>query len=291
MSSAPTVSILISAYEQLEWTIRCVNEIRRTLDSKIPYEIILVDDCSSEATQEKLREWLPPPHQILQNNKRHGFAHNNNLAAQKASAPFLCLLNNDVFVEGEWLAPMLKVFEDHPDAGMVGNVQKRYHNNRYDHMGVVFGPAGNPRHYGQHFLHLPFKNEVREWSAVTAACCVCKRERFLEMNGFDEIFLNGCEDVDLCLRMAKAGYRHFVVHDSIVTHVKGATEGRKTHNQRNARVLNERWGASIRSNQSIKDQYLHAWTYIWRFLIRPWSCNFDKLIEALLIHFRLKRLH
>jgi len=291
MSTSPTVSILISAYEQLEITKRCLHEIRSTLDSIIPYEIILVDDDSSEATRKHLKELLPSPHQILHNTKRRGFAHNNNLAAKHASAPFLCLLNNDVFVQGDWLAPMLQVFEDHPDAGMVGNVQKRYHNKQYDHMGVVFGPAGNPRHFGQHFLHRPFQNEVKEWSAVTAACCVCKRERFLELGGFDEIFLNGCEDVDLCLRMTKAGYRNFVVHDSVVIHVKGATEGRKNHNQRNARILDDRWGDSIRSNQSIRDQHLHALTYLWRFLIRPWSCNFDKLMEALLIHFRLKRLH
>ena len=48
-------------------------------------------------------------------------------------------------------------------------------------MGVVFGPQGNPRHYGQWFKNLKaFSGEVKKWSAVTAACCVMKREIFLK---------------------------------------------------------------------------------------------------------------
>ena len=67
-------------------------------------------------------------------------------------------------------------------------------------MRVVFGPLGNPRHYGQGFLHRPFKGEIKQWSAVTAACCLVRSKDFLKIGGFDEIYINGCEDVDLCLR-------------------------------------------------------------------------------------------
>ena len=65
---------------------------------------------------------------------------------------------------------------------------------------------------------------------------------FLEFGGFDEIYLNGCEDVDLCLQMHKQGLRHFVAHDSVVLHVKGGTKGRKAHNDRNAQILLKKWG-------------------------------------------------
>lgn len=290
MNTSPKISILISVYEKLEYTKKCLENVRETLGGKISYEIILVDDHSSPQTVSELKRLVQSPHKLVLNTQRKGFAHNNNLAAQEASAPFLCLLNNDVFVQGDWLAPMLKVFDDFPDVGMVGNVQLRYNSNQYDHMGVVFAPQGNPRHFGQFFRHRPFKTQVRQWSAVTAACCICTKERFKEMKGFDEIFVNGCEDVDLCLRMSKAGYRNFVVHDSIVEHVKGATAGRKIHNARNARILDDRWGEYIRSNQSVSDQKLHAWTYIWRFLLRPWSSNLNKFIEALLIRYNFKKL-
>lgn len=290
MKIAPQVSILIPAYEQLDITKKCLENVARTLDEKISYEIILIDDQSSESTVNELKQLIQPPHKLLLNSERKGFAHNNNLAAREAQAPYLCLLNNDVFVQGNWLEPMLQVLTDYPDAGMVGNVQKRYQSPYYDHMGFVFSPQGHPRHFGQFFFHRPFQKDVRQWSAVTAACCVCRKDRFEEMKGFDEIFINGCEDVDLCLRMAKAGYKNYVVHDSVVIHVKGATKGRKIHNVRNARILDERWGEYIRSHQSVNDQKLHARTYIWRFIIRPWSSNLNKFVEALLIQSNLKRL-
>ena len=115
---------------------------------------------------------------------------------------------------------MLEVFDNHSQVGFVGNVQRLNGSRRYDHMGVVFSPLGNPRHYGQGFFHRPFKGEVRKWSAVTAACCLIKRELFLQRGGFDEGFLNGCEDVDLCIRLKRAGYDNYVVHDSVIEHVK-----------------------------------------------------------------------
>jgi|TARA_B110000495_G_scaffold180390_1_gene174433 GT2 family glycosyltransferase len=290
MSDAPEVSILISVFEQLDYTRRCLEALERTLSTKLSYEVVVVDDASRDGVADYL-EGLNEPHRVLFNDERKGFAINNNLAAREARGEFLCFLNNDVFVEGDWLLPMLTVLKEKKSVvGMVGNVQRLVRNGRYDHMGVVFAPQGNPRHYGQGFLHRPFKGEVREWSAVTAACCVCRRDTFLELGGFDEIYLNGCEDVDLCLRMHKQSLRHFVVHDSVVLHVKGGTEGRKTHNDHNAQILLKKWGDEVRSDQAVRDQVLHACTYLWRGLTRPWSCHAGKLWEALLLALRLKRL-
>jgi O-antigen biosynthesis protein len=289
MSGAPEVSILISVFEQLDYTRRCLEALERTLTGKVSYEVVVVDDASRDGVAEYLGG-LSEPYRVLFNEERKGFAINNNLAAQEARGEFLCFLNNDVFVEGDWLLPMLTVLKEKKNVGMVGNVQRLARNGRYDHMGVVFAPQGNPRHYGQGFLHRPFKGEVREWSAVTAACCACRRETFLELGGFDEVYLNGCEDVDLCLRMNEQGLRHFVVHDSVVLHVKGGTEGRKAHNDRNAQILLEKWGDEVRSDQAVRDQALHAYTYLWRGFTRPWSCHAGKLLEALLLALRLKRL-
>ena len=71
------------------------------------------------------------------------------------------------------------------------------------------------------------REKLGHGAAVTAACCVSNRKRFLQFDGFDEIFLNGCEDIDFCLRMAEGGLIHYAVHDSVVDHVKCASEGRK----------------------------------------------------------------
>ena len=285
----PQVSIIISVLDQLAYTKRCLKSIEDTLSNKISYEVLIVDDCSNDQTIEFLRS-LDFPHKVLLNSERKGFAKNNNFATSKAKGEFLCLLNNDCFVEGDWLLPMIEVFKQKENVGVVGNVQRRAGTKMYDHMGVVFGPQGNPRHYGQWFKKKAFCGEVKKWSAVTAACCVLKREIFLEINGFDEIFINGCEDVDLCLRFNRKGYDNYVVHDSVVDHVKGATDGRKRYNDRNSEILQNRWGPEIRAIESVNDQVLHAQNYIHRGIVRPFSTNFWKWFEAILIYLRIKKL-
>ena len=125
---------------------------------------------------------------------------------------------------------------------------------------------------------------------MTAACCLVRRDYFQKIGGFDEIFVNGCEDVDLCLRINEDGKSCLVVHDSVVEHVKSASEGRKQFNHENFEVLNQRWGDLIRQNQAVSDQYLHAWTYLYRGFVKPWSVNLSKFIHSVFILLRLKKL-
>ena len=285
----PQVSIIISVLDQIAYTKRCLKSIEDTLINKISYEVLIVDDCSNDQTIEFLRS-LDFPHKVFLNSEKKGFAKNNNFAASEAKGEFLCLLNNDCFVQGDWLLPMIEVFKQKENVGMVGNVQRLAGTKIYDHMGVVFGTQGNPRHYGQWFIKKAFCGEVKKWSAVTAACCVLKREVFLQINGFDEIFINGCEDVDLCLRFNRKGYDNYVVHDSVVDHVKGATDGRKRYNDRNSEILQNRWGPEIRAIESVNDQVLHARNYIYRGIVRPFSTNYWKWFEAILICLRIKKL-
>ncbi len=285
----PKVSIIISVFGQLEYTRKCLEKLEKTLHDKISYEVLIVDDASTDGTQEFLLS-LSYPYRVFFNESNKGFAKNNNFAALEAKGEILCFLNNDVFVEGNWLLPMIEVFNTRQKVGVVGNVQKLANSRKYDHMGVVFSPQGKPRHYGQGFLIRPFKGQVKKWSGVTAACCVITPELFDLVGGFDEVYLNGCEDVDLCLKVYKHGYLNYVVHDSVVVHVKGASEGRKLYNDKNTQILMDRWKDFIISHQSIEDQYQHAWTYVCRGFLKPFSINLGKWMEAFQIFLRLKKL-
>ena len=287
--SVPSLSILISVYGQVDKLKHCLSCIQKTLSDQIHYEVLIIDDASADGTTHYI-ESLASTHRVFFNQQNKGFAKNNNFLARKARGEYLCLLNSDAYVQGNWLFPMLDVFKKSSKVGFVGNVQKLYGSLMYDHAGVVFGPQGNPRHYGQGFLVKPRRQVARHWSAVTAACVIVKKDTFLHFDGFDEIFINGCEDVELCIRMARKGLYHFVAHDSVIEHVKGASAGRKTHNQRNFVLLMEKWGESIRSNESLQDQKLHAFTYLIYALVRPHLVNFGKFCLAVYILLGLRKL-
>jgi len=282
----PKISILISVKDQLVITKKCIHCLRDTLEGSIDFEVLIANDASTDGTANYL-DSLPNGFRAFHREKSCGFAKNNNWLAREAKGEFLLFLNNDAFVRGDWLITMLQVFELKEKVGFVGNVQKLYKSNRFDHMGVVFSPYGNPRHYGQGFFTNSFKGEIKKWSAVTAACSLIRRELFLEHGGFNEEYLNGCEDVDLCLRLNRAGYSHYVAHSSVIDHVKGATTGRKDRNEQNFELLMNKFGDDIQKNESVHDRILHAKTYLLRVLFKPFGINIFKYTHALLIYFRV----
>lgn len=284
----PKISILISAKDQISLTKKCLSCLEESLPEAIPHEILVANDGSVDGTAEFLNN-LSSPYRVFHRDFSHGFAKNNNWLGREARGEYLLFLNNDAFVSGDWLNPMLDILTKKTNVGFVGNVQRLYGTRRFDHMGVVFSPLGNPRHYGQGFFHRPFKGQARKWSAVTAACCLIRRELFCEYGGFDEDFLNGCEDVDLCIRLNRAGYSHYVAHESVIEHVKGATTGRKDRNEENFELLMKKWGDGIQKNEAVQDRFLHARTYLYRPFFKPFGTNFKKYLNALLIITRIRK--
>ena len=87
--------------------------------------------------------------------------------------------------------------------GAVGNIQINPQTRLVDHAGVAFDLEGVPFHARKNRKR---KADIsrKEWPAVTAACMGIDRELFMEFGGFDSIYRNGAEDIDLCLRLNKA---------------------------------------------------------------------------------------
>lgn len=262
----PLVSFIIPVFNCLALTKECLQSLERTVRD-CPWEAILVDDCSSDGTAEFLAG-LPTGYRVLRNETRQSYSASNNRAAAIARGEFLCLLNNDTILTPGWLDPMLCVFHTQPHAGVVGNVQRNPRTGRYDHMGVVFSPAGLHKCFGKYFLFKPLAGVV-EWRAVTTACCLVRRDVFLRAGGFDETFVHGCEDIDLCLRLGAAGYKHYVATNSVIYHYVSSSEGRRDFEQRNKERFLERWAGGVRRNQTVRDRLLYAINSILRLICRP----------------------
>jgi GT2 family glycosyltransferase len=118
-------------------------------------------------------------------------------------------------------------------------------NGRIQHAGVVFARDLVPRHVYAGFPgHHPAVNKSRQFQAVTAACALIRRELFEKAGAFDAAFVNGYEDVDLCLRLRRLGYEIHYCHECVAAHLESATRGYATDPGNFDRFL-ERWSETV----------------------------------------------
>lgn len=235
------VSFIIPLFNRLDVTQPCVASLQASLPAGLSHEIILVDDGSTDGTRDWLRSLADPPFRVLLNEQNRGFAHSNNRAAGIARGRFLALVNNDLVFAPGWLEPMLTAFTRFRDTGIVGNLQFRVATGELDHAGLVIDPKGRPEHLDHRRGRLLLVASYARRPAVTGACCLVERERFLGLGGFDEGFTNGGEDVDLCFRLRAAGLAVRVAHRSRVLHHVSASPGRKARDEANSRRLCRKW--------------------------------------------------
>jgi GT2 family glycosyltransferase len=244
----PKVSIIILNWNKSDYTQKCIASIER--DTSYPaYEIILFDNGSTEPGTDTFLSSIS--HKVIRSPHNLGFAKGNNRAAEVAEGDMLLFLNNDTVVHDNWLSAMVDMIETYPKCGIVGS-KLLYPDNTIQHVGVAFDHKGNCVH--------PFKRYPADFrevltpgerEAVTGACMLMRREIFKSVAGFDEGYLHGSEDIDLCLKVRKLGLKVMYCADSVVTHYEqislkdqGSSYKKKT-TRRNRRLFMDRWGAML----------------------------------------------
>ena len=270
------VSIITPLFNRLDLTRAYLESLERTLH-RWRYEVILIDDGSTDGTREFLATLSAPRYRVVLNGRPLGFAANNNLGARLARAPLLGLLNNDLVLTPRWLEPMARLATMLPDVACVGNVQREPVGGLIDHYGIVFSADGDALHAGRNTC-VPPQEPYLEWAAITAACCVLRRDVFRQMGGFDEAFRNGFEDVDFCLRAGTKGYRHYVANRSVVYHHVSASPGRKESEEANLTLFRQRWQGYLstegRRQVTVADRQHAGRRYLWKHRWQPWRYNF-----------------
>jgi len=253
------VSFIIPLFNNLALTRACVASLQATLPAGLTYEIILVDDGSTDAT----RAWLStltPPFRVVLNDRNLGYAAANNRAITHARGDVLALLNNDLVFLPRWFEPMLGAHRSLADrAGLIGNIQLDARTGAIDHTGIIINQQGKP----VHDRALPacrsrFFSSVRPVPALTGACVLVKRALWLQLGGFDEGYVNGGEDVDLCFRARAIGRTNAVALRSVVRHHISASVGRKLRDEENSYRLARRWRAELSNDPgAIRDWCRH----------------------------------
>jgi glycosyltransferase involved in cell wall biosynthesis len=154
-------------------------------------------------------------------------------------------INNDTEPEPGWL-DALGAAGAEPGVGIVGARLLYPGTRRVQHAGLALNPDGVPDHLWRSVpADDPRVTEPRDVDMVTGACLAIARERFQALGGFDEGYVNGVEDVDLCLAARAAGLRVRYEPRAVVLHHEGVSEGRFDHVGPNLRRLMEKWAPAL----------------------------------------------
>jgi GT2 family glycosyltransferase len=240
---APAVSFIVPLFNCLALTQAMLASLTATLPTDLAYELILIDDGSTDGTRAWLSSLRQPATSVLLNDRNLGFAATNNRAAAVARGERLVLLNNDLVLLPGWFETLLAAHRSlGRPAGIVGNVQLNAATGVVDHAGIVFNAKAKPEHDRRPPSRWARRlTPVRRVPAVTAACAMVSAKLWQQLGGFDEGFVNGGEDVDLCFRARAAGRVNAVALRSTVRHHISSSTGRKLRDEANSERLALRW--------------------------------------------------
>ena len=257
-SPAPLVSLIVPTRDRVDLLRPCVEGLRHDTDYPA-LEILIADNGSREEDTRRYLAALTADARVrvVPLPGPFNFAAINNAAARVASGGMLGFINNDIEVmEPGWLAELVS-HAARPGIGAVG-AKLLYEAGTIQHGGVVMGLGGLAGHAHRFFPagHDGYQYRLQapqHMAAVTAACLVVSRERFLAVGGFDaDAFPIAFNDVDLCLRLERRGWRSLWTPHAVLRHKESASRAHDMSASRRAawevecNRLRERWGDYIR---------------------------------------------
>lgn len=236
-TDAPLVSVIIPTRNQHALLKTCIDGLRQANYPRV--ETIVIDnDSDDRATLDYLAILEREGVAVLRQAGAFNYSRLNNAAVRVAQGSYLCLLNNDVeMVDPDWLGLLMRQAVRR-DIGAVG-ARLLYPDQTIQHAGVFTGIGGGAGHAHRfqrvdepgYFARASLPQHV---SAVTAACLVVAREKFLAVGGLDPVnFPVAFNDVDLCLKLNARGWQSFYEPRATLIHHESKSRGsdRAKHNK------------------------------------------------------------
>jgi glycosyltransferase involved in cell wall biosynthesis len=257
----PQVSIIIPTRDLAALLEICLTSIfEKTAYDR--FEVIIVDNDSREAeTRDLFRRWRerePSRFRVAPLPIPFNFPALINEGVRAAAGDLVLLLNNDIeVVSGDWLSEMAAQAM-RPRVGAVG-VKLLYPDDSVQHAGVVLGVGGIAGHSHKYFTNdrPGYYDRLRitvNCAAVTGACLMVMKAKFLEAGGFDEALPVAFNDVDFCIRLLKAGYYNLCLSHVTLYHHESQTRGPEDTVEKQIRFRSEielmgaRWGKLLEND-------------------------------------------
>ena len=193
-------------------------------------EIVVADNGSEDDSLEFLKKEHPRI-RIIELEKNYGFSGGYNRAMEQVDARYMLLLNSDIEVTGGWLEPMLEALEKDEELGAcVPRIMDFNRRSYFEYAGAAGGfidRLGYPFCRGRIFDQLEEDQGQYDQACDlfwgSGACLMVRSDLYRDSGGLDEQFFAHMEEIDLCWRLQRMGYRIGFIPDSTVYHVGGAT--------------------------------------------------------------------
>lgn len=225
----PLVSIIIPSKDHPEIVMNCISSLEKFTEYR-NYELIVVDNGSSDATRMVLEGWLPDHRaKYLYEKYDFNFSKMCNLGAEAASGEYLLFLNDDIETfDAGWLSRMLgQAMQKH--TGAVGAKLFYPETVKIQHAGIVNGDQGPVHNFfrteDSDCEYFGWNRIVVNCSAVTGACLMVSKAKFNEAGRFDEKLAVAYNDVDLCFRLMEKGYYNVLRNDAVLYHCESLSRG------------------------------------------------------------------
>ncbi len=230
----PRVAIIVVSHNGLPIVQQCLPTVAQTKWDNL--QIVFVDNHSSDDSATWVKENFPEI-QILHNPDNWLFSRANNEAIRQFECDYVVLLNNDVSVPDDWLAPLVKYIENSPRiAALQPKILQFDRRSHFEYAGASGGfldQLGYPFARGRIFEHTEedlgqYDTPIKiDWAS--GAAMLLRRSVLDDVGFLDEFFGLHMEEIDLCWRLRRAGFEIGVVPQSKVFHVGGATLARSSH--------------------------------------------------------------
>lgn len=248
ISKNPLVSIIIPTRDRVEILKNAIDSIlNKTSYSR--YEIIIIDNGSKE---EKTLDYFKKIKnnysniRVIREECDFNYSYLNNVGVKNAKGEYLVLLNNDIEIISEcWIETMLGyAMQEH--VGAVGP-KLLFANGKIQHAGVIVGVGIG--HIANHAFYLEDRHAVApagrlivpyNYSAITGACIMVSKKKYLQVNGLEEKLAVNYNDIDFCLKLLNKGYYNVFLPQVELYHLESVSRGKITDEKKQKQYENER---------------------------------------------------
>jgi GT2 family glycosyltransferase len=207
------LSVIVINYNTADFLGRCLKSVIQQHD--VDAEVIVVDNCSKDGSADFVRKQFPQV-RLIANDQNLGFSRANNQALKTCIGTYVYFLNPDTEIRANAFKQMIDFMDAHPDVGLAGT--------RIVNPDGTLQSSVEIRYPGHRHARRELKGLRGDIAWVMGASMIARMDIIRNIKGFDERFYLYGEDLDLCLRIRKAGWKISYIPESVVVHWGGQSE-------------------------------------------------------------------